>query len=67
MDLREYLFRHRTSIAEFGRLIDYSRIHLSKVVNGERKPSEKLARAIEKATNSEVTVKELLKESDEKI
>lgn len=58
MNLREYLFRHNLNVTEFSRQIDFSRTHLSKVIHGERKPSLKLARAIERATNGEVSIKE---------
>ncbi len=61
MDLRTYLFRHRIKIAEFGRRINFSAIHLHKIISGERKPSKKLAKIIEQATNGEVTIQELMK------
>ncbi len=60
MDLREYLFRKKMTVAEFGRQINFSRIHLSKIIHGERRPSPKLAKIIEQATNGEVIAKELL-------
>lgn len=62
MDLRTYLFQKRTSIADFSRQLKCSRDHLSRIVNGKLKPSERLAKDIEEATNGEVTAKELLKE-----
>lgn len=65
MDLREYLFYKRISVAEFSRIIDYSRIHISEIVLGRRKPSPRLAKIISKATNGEVTVEELLTTKDE--
>lgn len=66
MDLREYLFRKRITVKDFAEKIDYSRTHMSEIVNMKRKPTKKLARAIEKATNGEVTVEELLeKEASE--
>jgi DNA-binding transcriptional regulator YdaS (Cro superfamily) len=59
MDLREYLFRKRISLTEFSEQIGYARTYMSGVVNG-KKPGKKLAKAIEKATNGQVTVDELL-------
>jgi DNA-binding transcriptional regulator YdaS (Cro superfamily) len=61
MDLREYLFIHRLSVKDFSEKLDYSRTHLSAIVHGKLKPSKRLARAIERETNGEVTVEELLK------
>lgn len=59
MDLREYLFRKRKSIATFSREIDCSRGHISKIVNGDRKPGKKLAKIIERATAGWVSVGDL--------
>jgi len=62
MDLREYLFRKRLKVTEFSKNLGASRIHISEIVNGRRVPSRLLAKAIEKETGGEVTVKELLGE-----
>lgn len=61
MNLREYLFLKRMSVTEFSKLVDHSRNYISQIVNGKHIPSKKLARAIEKATNGEVTAEELIK------
>jgi transcriptional regulator with XRE-family HTH domain len=61
MNLREYLFIKRMSIQEFSEIVDYSRVHISGIVNGKFRPSRKLAKRIEKETNGEVTINELLK------
>lgn len=63
MDLRTYLFNHRMKVVEFGRRINFSPIHLYKIIHGERKPSLKLAKIIEKETNGEVKAEELLKKN----
>lgn len=60
MDLREYLFKHRISVKDFAEKIEYARTHVSQIVHGKRKPGKRLAKAIEMATEGEVTVKELL-------
>ncbi len=62
MDLREYLFRNRISIKALADQLEYSRTHLSLIVNKKAHPSARLARDIERATNGEVTAKELLKQ-----
>ena len=61
MKLREYLFVRRMSVKEFSEILDYSRTHLSAIVNETQKPSPKLARRIEKETKGEVKAEELLK------
>ena len=61
MDLREYLFRKKISVTDFGKIVNYSRAHISKIIHGKQQPSKKLAEAIEKATNGEVKAKDLLK------
>ncbi len=61
MNLRDYLSIHRLSVKEFSHAVDYSRTHLSAIVNGKLKPSPKLARRIEKETNGEVKAEDLLK------
>lgn len=60
MDLREYLFRKKIGIQQFADELEYSRTHLSLIVHGKSKPSVRLAKAIEKATNGEVKAEELL-------
>jgi hypothetical protein len=62
MDLRTYLFHKRISIADFSRQLKCSTGHLSRIVNGKLKPSQRLAEDIARATNGEVTVQELLGE-----
>lgn len=60
MNLRDYLHFNRITVTEFAKTVDYSRGHLASIVNGKLKPSKKLARQIEKATNGQVTIEELL-------
>lgn len=61
MDLREYLFRKRLTVKQLADKLEYSRTHLSQIVNGHIKPSPRLAKSIEKETDGEVTAEELLK------
>lgn len=67
MDLREYLFRKRLTVKEFSELIDCSRTHVSAIVNNRIKPSKRLAKSIELATNGEVKAEELLGKNDQEI
>jgi len=60
MNLREYLFRKRLSATEFARLIEYSRTQVSLVENERVKPSKRLAKIIERATDGNVSAEELL-------
>lgn len=59
MDLRTYLFNRRMKISEFARKIDFSAVHLYRIVHGPIIPSKKLARIIERETGGQVTVEEL--------
>lgn len=61
MNLRTYLFENRISVTAFSKTLGCSRIHLSEIINGRRTPSLLLATSIEKMTESQVTVQELLK------
>lgn len=62
MDLKDYLYIKRMTINQFSELIGYSRNHISGIINRRLKPTKKLAQYIEKMTNSEVSVDELMKE-----
>jgi len=64
MDLRQYLFDKRIKIAEFSRMLDYSRNHLNQVVLGNMPITEKLARAIERVTNGDLKKEDLIKEGE---
>lgn len=60
MNLREYLFRNNVQINDFSLFLGYRREHISNVIHGRRRPSKRLAQAIEQATKGEVTAEELL-------
>jgi DNA-binding transcriptional regulator YdaS (Cro superfamily) len=62
MRLDIWLRTKRITITDFAESMDMSRGHIQKICSGILKPSSKLARNIEKATNGEVTAKELLGE-----
>jgi len=64
MDLREYLFRKKLTVTDFAKQINYGRTYVNEIVTGNRTPGRKLVEAIEKATNGEVTAKELLGEGE---
>jgi transcriptional regulator with XRE-family HTH domain len=55
MDLKEWLFFERRTVTEFAEMLDYSRTHLSGIVNGKNTPSRKLIKRIERVTNGQVT------------
>lgn len=65
MKLKDYLFHNGISIQDFADKLEYSRTHLSQIVNGQSKPSKRLAKAIEQLTNGQVTAKELLGNENE--
>lgn len=62
MELKLYLVKNRLTVKEFAEKIEYSRNQISGIVNGKLRPSNRLAKLIEQATNGEVTAEELLKE-----
>lgn len=65
MDLRTYIFLKRMTVKGFAESIDYSANQISAIIHARRKPGKKLAKAIEKATDGEVTAVELLKDKTE--
>ena len=60
MELREYLFFKRITVKEFSQIMDYSRTHISAVVNKKANASKKLARRIEKFTDGEIKSESLM-------
>ena len=60
MKLKDYLYYNEISIQDFADNLEYSRTHLSQIVNGQSNPSKRLAKAIELQTKGQVTAKELL-------
>lgn len=65
MDLEDYLYLKKMTQKDFAQMMGYSRNHISGIVSGRIKPNLKLARAIEKFTEGEVKVKDLIKEEKE--
>jgi len=60
MKLNEWLEANNNNRAQFCRDLGISRAHLYRILNGENSPGPKLAEKIEKATDGQVTVMELL-------
>jgi len=48
MEILKILMNRRISITTLSKQLDYSRAHISRVVNGKQKPSKKLKKLIEK-------------------
>jgi transcriptional regulator with XRE-family HTH domain len=59
-DLLGYLRRQKLSITDLGKILNYNRSHLSKIIHGRQRPSKKLAEAIERMTHGEINAKKLL-------
>lgn len=55
MNLREYLFYSGMSVREFAKLADFNEAFLCGVMKGNRIPSAKTLRAIERVTKGKVT------------
>jgi len=60
MTLRDYLHFKKITLNEFAKKVGFNRSYLSLIKTGKLKPSMKLARMIEQATDGEVTVLELV-------
>lgn len=65
MELRVYLAKQRVTIKDFCEKIGYSRNQISGIINERYRPSARLAKLIEEATNGEVKADELLKQHKE--
>jgi transcriptional regulator with XRE-family HTH domain len=61
MELKIYLVKNRMTIKEFCEKIGYSRNQISGIINGKLRPSKRLAKVIQDATNGEVKAEDLLK------
>ena len=61
MELEKYLKKHKITISEFSRIINYGKGNISRIIKGQIKPSLKTALKIEQATNGEVSVQKLAK------
>ena len=62
MELKIYLVKNRYTVKQFSEKIGYSRNQISGIANRKIKPSQRLARIIETATNGDVKAEDLLKE-----
>lgn len=60
LTLKEYLYNTRMSVAQFARMIDYSRPHIYGILNGRLLPGDKFARTVERATKGIVKSETLL-------
>lgn len=65
MELRVYLAKKRMKVNDLAEKIGCSYTHLLRIKAGTHKPSLVLAKAIERETNGEVTVKDLMENNEE--
>lgn len=59
MDMLDYIKTHKSTLPEIAEAACTKVVYLRQIARGHRKPSHKLARAIESATNGVVTVYDL--------
>lgn len=59
MELRKYLFDKKITTTEFANRLGISRVHMSGIVNGKRRPGKTLIDQIKLMTNGKVTEKDL--------
>lgn len=65
MKLKVYLVLNKISITDFSKQLRCTRDHLSRVINGSKRASKRLAKDIEEATKGEVTSEEIISEYKE--
>jgi len=58
--MKEYLFRNKLTVKEFAFRLKISASYLYQLINGDRKPSLKLAQKIEEYTQGAIDVNQLL-------
>jgi transcriptional regulator with XRE-family HTH domain len=61
MKLKTYLAEEEIEVKEFAEKINYSRGHLSSVMNGKLNPGKKFIQAVAKETNGLVSAKDFIK------
>lgn len=59
MDLKEYLFKKNLTQKAFADSIEYNHMYFRDIFHKRKKPGKKLVKLIVKATNGEVTEKDL--------
>jgi DNA-binding transcriptional regulator YdaS (Cro superfamily) len=62
MELRDYLHVNKIKKKDFAAKLEYSIPYFGRICEGLKKPSKRLAKAIEIATDGEVTIREMLGE-----
>lgn len=60
MKLKMYLLINNMTMTAFCELINYHVTYISKISSGKRKAGRKLAKIIEKATNGQVKMEDLI-------
>jgi DNA-binding transcriptional regulator YdaS (Cro superfamily) len=68
MKLREYLYKkkyspERMSLKTFAESIELSATHISSYISGRNRMSRKVAKAIERVTNGEVTAQDVMNDN----
>ncbi len=60
MELEEWLYKNKMTIADLSRTLECDKFYLNRIVNKHLKPGKRLARDIVLATQGQVTEKELM-------
>ncbi len=63
MTLRDWLEKNRVSRADFAKRVGVSDVQITRVINGDRQASLKLALAIERETGGIVRPRDLMRQS----
>lgn len=60
MELRQYLKLQKMTATTFAEIINYSRVSVTKMMTGKRRPGRKMIEIIVKKTKGQVTKEDLL-------
>jgi 3,4-dihydroxy 2-butanone 4-phosphate synthase/GTP cyclohydrolase II len=63
MTLRDWLEKNRVSRADFAKRVGVSDVQITRIINGDRQASLKLALAIERETGGIVRPRDLMRQS----
>jgi plasmid maintenance system antidote protein VapI len=62
--LKEYILLNRMSIEDFARQVDFSRNHVSLIMNGRKPMTQKFARAVDRVTKGAVQMENIVEKKD---
>lgn len=67
MTIREFLDKYNVSVYKFAKIVGVTREYMYRVVKGQSNPGRYLAQHIEKLTNGEVKVSDIVHKEEKKL